>query len=143
MRNKEKSWKLKAYSLSEETIEKIKEGAVHMGLSQTAFIEYLVMQHAILLDPIEEFNQTNKQIKDLRKELEEKESKQSKIAQKLSTYQTWLKEKQSKRPEAIKIIKRKIDEEDHEGAERVAKAWSKMLGISPLQLISEAIHGNN
>lgn len=136
-KRKEK-WKRKTFSLSLDAIDKLKEGCNFMGLKESQYIEFLIIQHAESLDPLEKLEESNKRIKQLRESLKKEEEVYMSCSKDLQQYQKWLKEKQDKKPQAINILKRKLLDRDILEVERKAKVWSKILGISPLNLIAEA-----
>jgi len=138
MRKREDSWKKQTFSLSLEAIEKLKDGANFHHLKNSRYIEFLIMRESETLDPIKQFENSSKKIKELREKLKEEENKNSQIAKKLTDYQKWIKQKQDKKPEAIRILQRMIVDKRYQDAERVAKTWGVMLGISPMELLFDA-----
>lgn len=139
MKKREEKWKRKTFSISEAAIEKLKEGCNYRDMNESAYIEFLIIQEAEQLNPIEKLNSIHKEILTKRKELETLEEKHSKIANEFSLYTNWLEEKRKNKPNAINNITRMILENRQVEAEKIAKYWEKRIGISAVQLIAESL----
>jgi len=142
-KNREGTWQRKGFSLGDESVEKLKDGSKYYGLNESNYVEFLIMQQAESLDPLKQLEVSNKEIKGTRELLREQEAKNTEISRGLHAYQEWLKKKRDKKPEALRVLIRKIQSKEYEDAERVAKSWSRMLGISPIQLLAEAMENNS
>ena len=135
---REDEWRRKTFSLSVEAIEKIKIGCNFTGINESAFIEFLINQWAEPLSPIDKIKSIRLDKEKLQKEIKELENKEMELMEYSKKHEEWLKEKAYKKPQAIRIIKRKIMDEEYQDAERIAKTWSVILGVPAISLISEA-----
>lgn len=142
MQKRDSPFKKKTINLSEEAIEKLKEGCKFSGLNESNFVEFLIMQQAESIDPILKLQNINKRIKELRTELIFEEEKSQKLTEDFAKHQKWLKEKQSKKPQALRIITTLISRKEYVEAERKAKVWSRILGVSPVTLLVESMESS-
>jgi hypothetical protein len=131
-------WKRKTFNISEEAIEKLKMGCFFTKLNESEFIEYLIIQWSEPLNPLDKIEKITSQIDQLKGEITKLEKEEKIAREHLRHIEKWKKEKLSKKPQAIAILKRKILDKEYQEVERIAKTWAVILGEYPLSLIAEA-----
>ena len=137
-RPKIKNGKQKMYYLDAETIQEIKRSAGLNELSDSAYLDFLIKRDRLSQNPVAKVKEIQFQKEKLQTQLKELENKEKQAVENASILHEWQEKKRIKKPEALRIIKRKILDKDFESAEEVAKVWQRMTGVSAIELITEA-----
>ena len=137
MRKKTKDWKNMIFSLDVEIAQKIKEFSEFENMSKTQFIEFLILNWDKGINPNEKLNGLLERRKTLNLAITELDQDIQKQTEYIKYYSEIQKQKSIKKSQAIKILKRKILDQDFEEAERLSKIWSRMTGIPAMELIIE------
>jgi len=137
-KQKVKNGKRKLFFLDEETIQEIKRNANLMGLSESAYIDFLITREKISLNPILQIKEIQIKKEELQEKLKELDLKEKLAIQDAEKIHEWQELKRTKKQEAINIIQKKILIGDYEYAEEIAKTWSRVVGIPAIDLLAEA-----
>jgi len=137
-KKKEKDWKYVHFSLDKEIIDKIEEFAEFEDMSKTEFIEHIVRNWDININPSEELISLTKDKEKIMEKLANLDKKVSETANKIKIFDGWKKQKIIKKGKAIEILKKKILNKDFNEAEIIARTWQKITGIPAIELIIEA-----
>ena len=89
------------------------------------------------INPNEKLNGLLERRKTLNLAITELDQDIQKQTEYIKYYSEIQKQKSIKKSQAIKILKRKILDQDFEEAERLSKIWSRMTGIPAMELIIE------
>lgn len=135
---KVKNGKVKTYYLEEDTIEEINRSAGLNELSASAYIDFLIKRDNIAQNPMEKVKEIQHRKEELQERIKEIEIEEKEAIEDASRLHEWQEAKRIKKPQALKIIKRKILEKDFEAAEEIAKTWQRMTGIPAMELLFEA-----
>ena len=137
-RTKTKNWVNTIFSLDPEVKEKIKEIATYENISKTELVEFLVKNWDSGINPTNKLNNLLLDRKKVTKQLEEIDNQIGIITEQIKLFDTWKKEKNKKKSQAIEILQRKFLNKDFEEVERISKVWQRMTGIPAIELIAEA-----
>jgi len=137
-KQKVKNGKRKEFFLDEETIQEIKRNANLMGLSESAYIDFLITREKISLNPILQIKEIQIKKEELQEKLKELDLKEKLAIQDAEKIHEWQELKRTKKQEAVNIIQKKILIGDYEYAEEIAKTWSRIVGIPAIDLLAEA-----
>jgi len=128
----------KGFYLEQETIDEIKRCAGINEMSESGYLDFLITRERLFQNPMLQLKQIQFQKEELQTKLKELELKEKEAIESADKLHEWQKLKLMKKPEAIRIIQNKIFNRDFEGAEESSKIWSRMLGISAIELLTEA-----
>lgn len=133
-----KNWKQKNFSLDVRAIEKLEELSKFEGMSESEFIEFLIFNWDAGVNPQAKLAMLMNERKGLSGQMSLIENKIKETSDAMIMFNDWSKQKSIKRKDALQVLEKKIRDEEFEEAERVAKVWQKMTGISALDLLIEA-----
>lgn len=137
-RKKVKDWKQSPFSLSIDTIEKIKEISAFEGMSKTELIEHLVTNWEVGINPTEKIIFLSKQREELMEKIKALDQQMKEATRHLEMFESWKKQKKVRKQDAINILEKVILNKDFEEAEKVAKVWQRLTGVQALELLIEA-----
>lgn len=135
---KTKNWKQKNFSLDVDVIEKIAELAEFEKMTESEFIEFIVLNWDSGINPEDKLNRLLTKRKYMVGEINGLENEIKLVSDQISMFNEWKKEKAKKKVNAIEILERLILKKEFGEAERISKVWQKMTGISSIELIMEA-----
>lgn len=138
MKTKKKDWKIKSFSLEIDTTSRLKELADYEGLSESNFIDFLINQWDMGIDPNKRLKQLQKSKKELNEKQAEIDGEIEKTLTQISLFADWNKKKQVKKQEAIQILENLIINREYEKAEKISKTWQRITGTSNVELLVEA-----
>ena len=126
------------FNLDRELVKRMKELAEFEGLTQSNFIEILILKWDEGINPESKLNTLlqNRNLKDV--ELSKIDIDIKKVSDQITLFNDLKRQKLRKKPEALKIIEQRLLNDDMVGAERVARSWQKNTGISAFELLLEA-----
>lgn len=137
-RTKNKNWIRKSFSFDEDIVEKLSQSANFEDMTETNFLEFLVLNWDSGIDPEEKLNELiekrNKKIGETNK-IEEEIKKTS---EHIRIFNDWKKEKALKKNVALQFIEKHIVRKEFTEAETLSKFWQKKTGISGVELLMEA-----
>ena len=126
------------FNLDRELVKRMKELAEFEGLTQSNFIEILILKWDEGINPESKLNTLlqNRNLKDV--ELSKIDIDIKKVSDQITLFNDLKRQKLRKKPEALKIIEQRLLNDDMVGAERVARSWQKNTGIPAFELLLEA-----
>lgn len=135
---KSKNWKQKNFSLEEDIIFKIKELAEFENMSESEFVEFIVLNWDSGINPEDKLNLLLRKRKEISAAMNKIENEIKVVSDQIAMFNEWRKEKLSKRSNAIEILERHLLNKDFDEAERISRVWQKMTGVSSIELLMEA-----
>jgi hypothetical protein len=131
---------IKSFTLSEEEVELMEFDKSKEGFkSNSEYIGWLIRTRNFQSNPAEFLKELQREEEDLNEKLSKIKYKRSEAIKNLELNKEIDNAKQKRRPEAIKILQRKIIEEGILIAEQTAKTWAMILTCSPTELLFEAM----
>lgn len=130
--------KHKLFNLDSDAIENIKEGSKLNNMNQSEFVEFLANSWENSIDPSKKLKQVDSELGLLKERTEVLEKEKNQIIKILQKKDEWNKKRQTIKPQIVRNIMRIISEGRYADAELVAKNQSVSLGISAIELLSEA-----
>lgn len=130
--------KHKTYSLDNDSVKNLEEGAKLNGMNNSEFIEFLANSWENSIDPSKKLKQVRQDKAVLKERLTELEMEESKIIDILQKKDEWHVARQSRKPSIVLNLMRVISEGRYSDAEVIAKNQSIALGIPAISLLSEA-----
>lgn len=137
-RTKQKEGKSKLFYLENETIEEIRRCATLINLSDSSYIDFIIKREKLNRNPIFKIKDIQLKKQELQLKIQEMEKQEKQAVEEADKLHNWQEAKRIKKPQAIKILQQKILNNELEEAEEIAKTWSKLTGISPIELLLEA-----
>ena len=137
-RKKIKDGRVKIYYLDKETIDQIKRDAGIHEMSESSYLDFLVSRDTLSQNPVKQVKEIQLKKEILQNKLKELDKKEKEAVENATRIHEWQEIKRTKKPQAIRFIMTKINENDLNGAENAAKTWSRMTGMSAMQLLTEA-----
>lgn len=137
-RKKTKDWKTSSYSLAVEAKATLKEIAEFQGLSQSDMIEFLAMNWDAGINPANKLGILLEERKVAKKRVDEIDEDIAKLTKQIKLFETWNKQKQTNKGQALRVLKRKILNREFGEAEIMAKYWQSKTGVTAIELIAEA-----
>lgn len=137
-KKKSKDWKQKNFSLDTNVLDKIPELAKFENMSESEFIEFLVLNWDSGINPEAKLNSLMNRRKEIAGQLNQIENEIKETSDQIMIFNDWKKQKLVKRADAIKVLEGKIMKGEFEEAERISKVWQRITGITSLELLMEA-----
>jgi Arc/MetJ-type ribon-helix-helix transcriptional regulator len=140
MRSKTKEGKIASFNLSTEEIE-LMEAAVSMGpyKSNSEYIGWLIRSNERRENPAKQLKQLEEEELKIREKIDEIKEKRNEIIKHIDLCKQMEIARNKKRPEAVKILQRKIIEDGILEAEQIARNWSKRIDVPASELLAEAM----
>ena len=135
---KVKDGKNTIFYLEIETIEEINRNSGIMNMSKSSYIDFIIRREKINRNPVYRIKDIQVRKKELQIKIHELENEEKMAIDEAEKLHNWQETKRIKKPEAIKILQRKLMENQYDEAEEIAKTWSGITGISAIELLMEA-----
>jgi hypothetical protein len=140
MRTKKKDGKIISLNLDEKEIILMNFDKEREGIkSNSEYVGWLIRLRNQSTNPAEFLKELQREEEDLTQKISKIKNKRSEAIRNLELNKEIENAKQKKRPEAIKILQRKIIEEGILIAEQTAKTWAMILTCTPTELLFEAM----
>ena len=131
---------IKSFTLSEKEVELMEFDKAREGFrSNSEYIGWLIRTRNFQTNPAEYLKDLEREEEKLESQVKTIQTKRKAAIKNLELNKEIELVKLKKRPEAVKIIQRKIIDEGIFGAEQYAKSWAIMLNCTPTELLFEAI----
>lgn len=126
------------FNIDREIVQRMKELTEFEGLTQSNFMEMLILRWDEGINPESKLNTLfqKRNLKDA--ELKKIDMDIEKVSSQITLFNDLKRQKLRKKPEALKIIEEKLLNDDPIDAERIAKLWQKNTGIPAFELLLEA-----
>jgi len=130
----------KMFNLDKDAIQIIKEVSKAQGISQSELIEFWAFNFDENISPHKKIQNLKKKQKELKSRLNDLEKQEEVCLNQLGRMEDWKKEKQKKKPFIISNLMRVLSENRYEDAEQMAKTQGIRLGVSYIELLTEALN---
>lgn len=137
-RKKERETRKANFNLSPETIERIEELSKFENTTKSSFIEMLVVRWDEGINPQSKLNSLFKKRELVGSELASVDSEIKKLTTEISSWEASKRDKARKKPEAIRILKGLLKNNEVVQAEKVSRFWQAQTGIPSFELLMDA-----
>ena len=137
-RTKEKEWMQLNFSIDCDIAERFKELARFEKLTNTAFLELLVLRWDEAINPEIKLGSLLNERKEVDGKLNRIDNNIKEVSDQIFIFNKLRQQKRRKKPEALKRIEEQLIKGNFEGAEKISRFLQKETGISSLELIMEA-----
>lgn len=138
MRKKEKDWIKVNFSLDQEIAKRLKDLAAFEKMTNSEFVELLVMRWDEGINPESKLNELLNERKNFTNKLNNIETEMKKVSDHIILSRQLKKQKSMKKPDALMNIEKLLINNEITEAERMAKFWQTQTGTSAIELIIEA-----
>ena len=138
MRTKTKDWIKVNFSLDKEIAERLKDLASFEKLTNSEFVELLVIRWDEGINPESKLNELLNERKNLINKSNDIETEIKKVSDHITLSRDLKKQKAMKKPQALDNIEKLLLNNEILEVERRAKFWQIQTGTSSIELIIEA-----
>jgi len=136
----EEEKKAKLIYLTNTETELLEKGVQMEGFkSNSEYTGWLIKNHHQSINPAKFLKELEEQEEKLQEKIKEIKLKKKEIIRILELNKEIEIQKNRKRPEALRIIKERLRNQDVFEAERLAKTWALMLNTSATELLTESM----
>jgi len=128
----------KIFNLDDDSIKNLEEGAKLNGMNKSEFVRFLANSWEKSIDPTKKLSSIQSEKNIIKERLASIEEEEQTIIKLLQRKDEWNTKRQEIKPNIIRNLIRIIGEGRYMDAEVIAKNQSIPLGISAIQLLSEA-----
>jgi len=131
---------IKSFNLSDQEVELMDFDSKQEGFSSKSdYIGWLIRSRNLSINPVAHLRSLEKEEQDLLDQIQDVKNKKKNAMKNMELVKDIELEKNKKRPQAIKIIRKKFLEEGIFTAQQIAKTWGILLNVEPTELIAEAM----
>ena|SRR3990167_5060119 len=137
-RKKERDTEKANFNLDKNIFQRIKELSSFEGLTQSSFIELLVMRWDEGLNPETKLKNLFQRREKIDGELKNTDAEIKRTSEQITLFNDLKRQKQKKKSDALPIIERTMAKGDFQQVENIARTWQRLTGIPAMELILEA-----
>lgn len=126
------------FRLDVDIVQRLKELSKFECLTQSAFIELMILRWDEGLNPEIKLNTLINERKIADQKLHAIDRKINMTSEQITFFNDLKRQKLRKRPQAIELIKRHLEDQNFKEAERISRFWQKETGVSSIDLLMEA-----